>query len=185
MSVSIESAQFPRDAKIIHTLFSGYATSLGIDLTFQSFQDELDTLPGKYAESQGGALLIARAYSKNQEQSDMVSPSSSTSNPSPTPQIPPVVGCVALRRSTDNWCEMKRLYVLPEARGLRLGDNLVVAVLERASALGYRGIRLDTLPDMTAAQRLYRRYGFIEITPYYDTPIKTTIFMGYEFSQQQ
>ncbi|KAJ5621832.1 hypothetical protein N7528_005064 [Penicillium herquei] len=178
MSVSIESAQFPRDTKIIHTLFSGYATSLGIDLTFQSFQDELDTLPGKYAESQGGALLIARAYSKSQDQSDMVSSSSS-----PTPQIPPVVGCVALRRSADNWCEMKRLYVLPEARGLRLGDKLVVAVLERASALGYRGIRLDTLPDMTAAQRLYRRYGFVEIRPYYDTPIKTTIFMGCEFSQ--
>ncbi|KAJ6015948.1 hypothetical protein N7540_010539 [Penicillium herquei] len=182
MSVSIEPAQFPRDGKIIHTLFSGYATSLGIDLTFQSFQDELDTLPGKYEESQGGALLIARAYSKDQEKSDMVSTSSSTPpTPSPTPQIPPVVGCVALRRSADNWCEMKRLYVLPEARGLRLGDKLVVAVLERASALGYRGIRLDTLPDMTAAQRLYRRYGFVEISPYYDTPIKTTIFMGCEF----
>ncbi|KAJ5730836.1 uncharacterized protein N7483_005344 [Penicillium malachiteum] len=184
MPISIELAQFPRDSKIIHTLFSGYATSLGIDLTFQSFQDELDTLPGKYEESQGGALLIARAYNEGQEKSDMVSTSSSTpSTPSPTPQIAPVVGCVALRRSADNWCEMKRLYVLPEARGLRLGNNLVVAVLERASALGYRGIRLDTLPDMTAAQRLYRRYGFVEISPYYDTPIKTTIFMGCEFPQ--
>lgn len=79
---------------------------------------------------------------------------------------------------------MKRLYVLPESRGLKLGDQLVVAILERAKELGYRGIRLDTLPDMTAAQRLYRRYGFTEISSYYDTPIENTLFMGCDFLQE-
>ncbi|KAJ5631910.1 uncharacterized protein N7484_012010 [Penicillium longicatenatum] len=179
MAVSIELAQFPRDIEAIHTLFSGYAASLGIDLTFQSFQNELDSLPGKYDESQGGALLIARAH-RDSRQDEIVS-GFSTSNP-PTPHAP-VIGCVALRRSSNNWCEMKRLYVLPAARGLRLGDKLVVAILEKAKSLGYSGIRLDTLPDMIAAQRLYRRHGFVEIDSYYDTPIEATIFMGCEFSR--
>ncbi|KAJ6084654.1 hypothetical protein N7486_011454 [Penicillium sp. IBT 16267x] len=178
MAVYIEPAKFPRDVEVTHTLFSGYLASLGIDLTFQSFQDELDSLPGKYDESQGGALLIARATRdcpQGQSNSGV-----STSNPS-TPHTF-VVGCVALRQSSKNWCEMKRLYVLPEARGLRLGDKLVVAIIEKAKRLGYSGIRIDTLPDMIAAQRLYRRYGFVEIDSYYDTPIEATIFMGCEFT---
>ena len=182
MAVRIEPAQFPGDADAIRTLFSGYAASLGIDLTFQSFQDELDSLPGKYDETQGGALLIARVHrpsQDNQENTPASRPKSSVSNTIPAaPHIAPAVGCVALRRNSDDCCEMKRLYVVPEARGLRLGDKLVVAILAKAKVLGYRSIRLDTLPDMTAAQRLYRRYGFIEIGPYYDTPIEATIFMG-------
>ncbi|KAJ5270082.1 hypothetical protein N7505_005840 [Penicillium chrysogenum] len=158
MKIQIEPAQFPEDADSILSLFSGYATSLGIDLTFQSFQEELDSLPGKYAPSQGGALLIARVDTG----------------------FPSALGCVALRRSSDGWCEMKRLYVLKEARGERLGEKLVQAILAQARALGYRGMRLDTLPEMTAAQRLYRKYGFVDIVPYYDTPIQRTVFMGCE-----
>lgn len=73
---------------------------------------------------------------------------------------------------------MKRLYVVPHARGLRLGDLLVKAIIAQVKGLGYHGIRLETLPEMKAAQRLYREYGFVEIEPYYDTPIQGTIFMG-------
>jgi ribosomal protein S18 acetylase RimI-like enzyme len=78
---------------------------------------------------------------------------------------------------------MKRLYVVEAARGLKFGDKLVEAIVSQAKALGYRGIRLDTLPDMTAAQCLYRRYGFVHIEPYYDTPIEGTIFMGCDFTR--
>ncbi|CAP96293.1 hypothetical protein E8E15_001600 [Penicillium rubens] len=175
MKIQIEPAQFPEDADSILSLFSDYATSLGIDLTFQSFQEELDSLPGKYAPSQGGALLIARVDTGVHEYDtdglvDTIIP----------PQFPSALGCVALRRSSDGWCEMKRLYVLKEARGERLGEKLVQAILAQARALGYRGMRLDTLPEMTAAQRLYRKYGFVDIAPYYDTPIQRTVFMGCE-----
>ncbi|CAG8009646.1 unnamed protein product [Penicillium nalgiovense] len=177
MKIQIEPAQFPEDADSILSLFSGYATSLGIDLTFQSFKEELDSLPGKYAPSQGGALLIARADTGVQEhnRNGLVDPI----NP---PQFSSALGCVALRRSSDGWCEMKRLYVLKEARGERLGERLVQAILAQARALGYRGMRLDTLPEMTAAQWLYRKYGFVDIAPYYDTPIQRTVFMGCEFT---
>jgi ribosomal protein S18 acetylase RimI-like enzyme len=75
-------------------------------------------------------------------------------------------------------CEMKRLYVAPEARGMGLGKALVEAVVEAAQRAGYRELRLDTLPDMLDAQALYTRLGFTRIDPYYDTPIEGTVFMG-------
>ncbi|KAF4765518.1 hypothetical protein N7455_003978 [Penicillium solitum] len=175
MKIQIEPAQFPEDADSIRLLFSGYAASLGIDLTFQSFQEELDSLPGKYAPSQAGSLLIARADTGIREHNTNGLVDSITS------RFPSTLGCVALRRSSDGWCEMKRLYVLKEARGERLGEKLVEAILAQARDLGYRGMRLDTLPEMTAAQRLYRKYGFVHIAPYYETPIQRTVFMGCEF----
>jgi ribosomal protein S18 acetylase RimI-like enzyme len=173
MKIQITPAEFPEDAEAILVLFSGYAASLKIDLSFQSFQEELDSLPGKYASSQGGALLIARGQAQ-------LGRNGESSADSSAPRYP-ALGCVALRRSPDGWCEMKRLYVLEEARGKRLGEKLVAAILAQARALGYRGIRLDTLPEMTAAQRLYRKYGFVDIQPYYETPIERTVFMGCEF----
>lgn len=178
MTVSIEPARFPDDAHAIHDLFSGYAASLGIDLTFQSFQDELDSLPGKYSGSQGGAILLARAHLGEPHRIPNPQAPASPDSIQATPRALQAVGCVALRRSSDSWCEMKRLYVLPDARGLRLGDQLVKAIVVQAKILGYRGIRLDTLPEMSAAQRLYREHGFMEIASYYDTPIQGTIFMG-------
>jgi len=183
MAVRIEPALFPRDTEAIRSLFSAYAASLGIDLTFQSFQDELDSLPGKYAESQGGFLLIARAVDDHPDHNSISHsiPTSKSTIPHSSPS--PAIGCVALRRSPDNWCEMKRLYVVEDARGLKLGDKLVEAIVARAKALGYRGIRLDTLPNMTAAQRLYHRHGFMRIEPYYDTPIDGTIFMACDFTR--
>ncbi|KAJ5698052.1 hypothetical protein N7462_000057 [Penicillium macrosclerotiorum] len=183
MAVYIEPARFPADTAAIHSLFSGYAASLGIDLTFQSFQQELDSLPGTYAESQGGTLLIARAQRAGHPHRKANSGSTPDHASLAAVEDSSAVGCVALRRSSDNWCEMKRLYVVPETRGLHLGEKLVQSILAQAKALGYRGVRLDTLPDMAAAQRLYRRHGFVQIEPYYDTPIKGTIFMGCEFTQ--
>jgi ribosomal protein S18 acetylase RimI-like enzyme len=176
MAIQIVLAQFPEDAESISSLFSGYAASLGIDLTFQSFQEELDSLPGKYALSQGGALLIAKTESRDHEQDPQ---RNSTAFPL-APQASRALGCVALRRSADGWCEMKRLYVLKEARGEHLGDRLLQAIIIQARELGYRGIRLDTLPEMIAAQRLYRKHGFVDIEPYYETPIENTVFMGCE-----
>lgn len=190
MAVIIDHAEFPRDTQVIHELFLAYATSLGIDLTFQSFQTELDSLPGKYAASEGGTLLIARTNGQFESHPKSEITSSSSSNVTgfnlnsldDTSTLANIaLGCVALRRSADGWCEMKRLYVLPEARGLQLGDKLVKAILTQARLLRYRGIRLDTLPNMTAAIRLYRKHGFVETGPYYETPLQDTIFLQCEF----
>jgi ribosomal protein S18 acetylase RimI-like enzyme len=141
------------DLDVAAQLFRAYAAALGVDLGYQDFEAELATLPGKYAPP-SGSLLIARDR-----------------------QGAPL-GCVALRpMASDGCCEMKRLYVSPAARGLGLGRALFQAILAEADRIGYREIRLDTLPTMTEAIALYRKAGFESIDPYYDTAPAGTIFM--------
>lgn len=72
---------------------------------------------------------------------------------------------------------MKRLYVTPEARGLGLGKALIHAIVQQAKELGYREMRLDTLPTMEGAIGLYRKVGFVEIPAYYETPLRETLFL--------
>ena len=75
---------------------------------------------------------------------------------------------------------MKRLYVRPAYRNTGLGVRLVEAVCSVAREVGYRELRLDTLPTMAAAQTLYRRLGFIEIAPYNSNHLPGTRFFALE-----
>lgn len=144
----------PTDLPAIASLFRAYAASLPIDLRYQNFDDELASLPGKYAPPTG-ALLIARDASGE------------------------ALGCVAMRPLDEpGICEMKRLYVAPAGRGQGLGKKLALAIIEAARVAGYREMRLDTLATMHDAQRLYRALGFVEIGAYYETPIENTVFMS-------
>ncbi len=91
------------------------------------------------------------------------------------------MGCVGLRRFGEEGkkvCEMKRLYCVPSARGDGAGRMLVEEVLKRARDNGYEEMRLDTLPQMQGARKLYARFGFREIEAYYETPLEGTIFMS-------
>lgn len=152
-SVPIVPARSAEDVAAVAQLFRAYAASLEVDLAYQGFAAELAGLPGAYAPP-GGELLLAR-----------------DSDGAP-------LGCVALRPMAEVGCaEMKRLYVSPEGRGLGLGCALVEAVAASAVALGYREIRLDSLPTMTAAIALYGRCGFVPMAPYYDTPVAGTVFL--------
>lgn len=135
-------------------LFAGYAASLPVDLAYQDFGDELAALPGKYAAPAGELFLARDAHG------------------SP-------LGCVGLRPiAPEGCCEMKRLFLLPAARGLGLGRALTEAVIGAARGLGYRELRLDTLPSMTTAQALYASMGFERIAPYYALTPAGTVFMG-------
>jgi ribosomal protein S18 acetylase RimI-like enzyme len=150
----IVRARSSADLDAVKRLFTAYASALGIDLSYQGFEEELAGLPGKYA-APSGALLIARGWDGEP------------------------LGCVALRPLDDaGRCEMKRLYVSPRGRGLGLGKALVDAVIAEAKRIGYREMRLDTLPTMGEAISLYRKAGFQPIDPYYETPVAGTIFMG-------
>lgn len=137
----------------VRQLFLVYAKGLNVDLCFQDFDAEVTTLPGKYAPPEG-ELLIARDESGQ------------------------MIGCVAMRKLTDEACEMKRLYVSPAARGTGLGLALANAILATAQACGYREMVLDSLPTMQEAIALYRNLGFSDIEPYYDTPVQGTVFLG-------
>jgi putative acetyltransferase len=153
-TTTIVVAHFPEDGDIVRALFTEYVNSLDIDLSFQDIAVELANLPGKYSPPAGG-ILIAR---------------DSENDP---------VGCVALRPlKNKSTCEMKRLYVRPQARGRELGYRLAVAMMEYAKTAGYTHMVLDTLASMRTAQKLYGRLGFSEIQAYYESPLAETLYFG-------
>src|SRR3954471_8854199 len=150
--VQIRDAISPAEIAEVRALFVEYSQSLEVDLCFQNFNAELASLPGAYAPP-SGCLLYCTIDDR-------------------------VAGCIALRKIDDSTCEMKRLYIRPEFRGHGLGQVLVTEILDRARKLGYRTMRLDTLPGMMdSAIRLYREFGFYEIAPYYDNPNRGTLYM--------
>ena len=135
----------------VRALFLEYAQSLGFSLCFQGFDEELRALPGIYAPPRGRLLLA-------------------TEDGSPA-------GCVGLHEWDGPAAEMKRLYVRPAFRGHGLGRTLTEAALSEARALGYRSVRLDTIPSlMQSAIALYRELGFREIPPYRENPIPGALY---------
>jgi ribosomal protein S18 acetylase RimI-like enzyme len=130
-------------------MFRQYAASLAIDLCFQNFDVELGNLPGEYGGPRG-TLLLATVNAEH-------------------------AGCCALRPldgvDYPNACEMKRLFVRPEYRGLGLGRLLAENILDAARLAGYDCILLDTLDDMESARALYEELGFVDVPPYYFNPI--------------
>jgi putative acetyltransferase len=124
----------------IRAMLREYAAWLEVDLCFQNFEQELARLPGDYAPPRGRLLFAGGA------------------------------GCIALRCIDEEICEMKRLYVRTEYRGSGLGRRLVLAIIEEARVIGYRKMRLDTMPKMDGAQKLYASLGFRDIAAYRYNP---------------
>jgi ribosomal protein S18 acetylase RimI-like enzyme len=152
LPVVVTEAVGAGDFAAARVLFREYAAGLGIDLCFQGFEGELDSLPEMYGAPEG-CLVLARAGERP-------------------------VGCGALRRlTTGEVCEMKRLYVRAEARGTGLGRILAERLVAKGRSLGYAVMRLDTLAHMTAARRLYSSLGFVEIAAYYDNPLPNVVYM--------
>lgn len=152
--MEIVQARSAAEIETARGLIREFAEWLKIDLSFQNFEQEVAGLPGDYAPPAGRLLLAMHAGE--------------------------AVGCVALRKLSDEICEMKRLYVREAARGSGAGRALTAAIIEQARAIGYRRMRLDTLPMMGAAHRLYARLGFREIAAYRHNPVPGAKFMELE-----
>ncbi|MEO6721351.1 MAG: GNAT family N-acetyltransferase [Ferruginibacter sp.] len=135
-------------------LFTEYATSINIDLDFQQFDKELQTLMTMYGPPSGGIILA-----KQDEH---------------------FIGCVGIRKINETVGEMKRMYLKPEHQNKGLGKILLGKAFDLARACNYNKIRLDTLNEMVSAIALYKKAGFYEIEPYYFNPIPTAVYFERE-----
>lgn len=155
---SISQAESPTQLAQVRELFLEYAQSLGFSLCFQSFDQELASLPSDYAPPDG-RLLLAEFDGA-------------------------VAGCVALHKLNALICEMKRLYLRPQFRGKGLGRILAEKIINEARTIGYSTLRLDTVePVMTEAVAMYRKLGFKEIAPYRANPIVGALYMELDLNQ--
>ncbi len=139
------------DIGAVRALFTEYVEMLDVDLTFQNYDEEFASLPGKYAPPDG-ALYIVKWGGE-------------------------AAGCVALRRFDESRCELKRMYVRPAFRGFGLGKMLVEKAISTAREIGYAWMLLDTKRTLEHAIALYKTLGFVEIPPYYNNPFPNVIYM--------
>ena len=151
--MTIITVSSPQKIQEVKRLFREYEAFLNVDLCFQAFESELANLPGKYAPP-SGTLLLAMDGQK-------------------------ALGCGALRRFgpiQDNTCEMKRLYVCPEARGRGMGGDIARRLVQEGVRLGYNTMLLDTLDRLVSAIHLYESLGFVRTSPYYDNPLPGVVY---------
>ena len=151
--MNIITAEAPADIEEIRQLFREYHRFLGVDLEFQAFESELAGLPGCYGPPDG-LLLLAKEGERS-------------------------IGCGAIRRCgdiSDRTCEMKRLYVRPNARGLGAGRRIASLLIEEAVIMGYDTMVLDTLQRLKSAMKLYESFGFRRTDPYYDNPLEGVVY---------
>ncbi len=129
---------------VVKDLFTEYEAELAIDLCFQDFQSELQNLPGKYSLPEGVLLLVTDETG--------------------------AIACGALRKMDETACELKRIYVRPSHRGLGLGRQITIRLIDAAEERGYKIVRLDTLRRLIPANGLYASLGFTEIEPFNVNP---------------
>jgi len=154
--IVLARAEGEYDMEIVRTLFREYAEWLQVDFCLEDFDTELAGLPGQYA-APGGGLWLARVDGK-------------------------VAGTIAFRPLEDGVCEMKRLWVRDDFRGLGLGRRLAETSVAAARDAGYEAMCLDTLGHMTAARALYESLGFSEIPATYDNLQDDVRYLRCEFA---
>lgn len=152
MEIDIKAAY--NDLENIKLLFNEYTTMLGVNLTFQGYDEEIKNLSGKYALPYGRLYI---AYYNNK-----------------------AAGCIALRKFENDGCEMKRLFVRPEYRHLKIGKKLVDKIIEDARELKYKYMVLDTLSNLHEAVSLYRKSGFQKVEAYYENPLDNVLYFKLE-----
>jgi GNAT superfamily N-acetyltransferase len=153
--LSLTAAPSAAQLAAVRVLFRQYADSLGFDLGFQGFAEELAGLPGDYSPPRGRLLLAMSEAGEGSE----------------------AAGCVALRPLESETCEMKRMFIPPIFRGRGLGRRLAERLIVEARQAGYRRMRLDSIDFMKEALGLYRSLGFRDIPPYRYNPIPGAVFL--------
>lgn len=153
-TVTLKKAATTADFQNGKHLFLQYIRSLDFELNFQDVDRELEEIAIEY-NAPTGVLLLAYDGDK-------------------------AVACAGVRQIDLHTAELKRMFVDPGYRGLQLGQQLLQLALDEARQLGYRSIRLDTVPTMLSAIKLYKAAGFREIEAYRFNPIPGAIYMEKE-----
>ncbi len=151
-AIEIRDLNFAHELPAALDIFRAYVASPSVSLDWQGHAAEFADLAAHYGPPHGCLVLAWRGDA--------------------------VLGCAALRRVDAQTGELKRVYVRPAARGLRLGEQLVQAVLARARSMGYARLALDVLPEFQAAQRLYEKLGFVAAPPVSHNPVPGTRFLA-------
>ena len=136
----------------VKALIIEYTKFLNRNLDFQGLEEELKDLKSKYTGNEGEVLVALS--------DDNI-----------------VMGCVAYHRLNDSSCEMKRLFVKPDFRKLKLGEKLISEIIKHAKNKNYKVMFLDTIEPLKAAIHLYKKFGFVECEPYYHNPMNDVIYM--------
>lgn len=158
MNYEILAVNTPELINETKTLFRAYEKWLNVSLCFQGFEEEVKSLPGKYAPPDGRLYIVKYAGKYS--------------------------GCIALRKIEDGICEMKRLFLMEELRGKGIGNTLVAKIISDAKSTGYKTMRLDTIKEkMPKAVEIYIKHGFVETDPYYHNPNPHTLFMELDLTK--
>jgi ribosomal protein S18 acetylase RimI-like enzyme len=148
----IRRAVFPDDLNDILSLYREYVATTTADLKFQKNNADFERLEINYREKHS-QIFIAFQSSE-------------------------AIGCAAYRKHNDEVCEMKRVYVRPQARGYKVGEALVKMILNESIGVGYKKMCLDVLPEFVYAQKLYERLGFVPHDPITYNPVKGTKYLA-------
>ncbi len=151
MEITTNVANSELDFEVAKKLMREYAADIGVDLAFQDFENECNNMATQYANPEGAFVI---AYHNDHP-----------------------IGCFGIRKIDNSTCELKRMYLRQEVRRQGLGERLLTIAIQTAAGLEYQLMRLDTLPSMTSAIRLYKKLGFKEIEPYRFNPIEGSKFM--------
>lgn len=153
---TLRTACFPNDYAVVVDIFTEYVKSPKESLLYQNYEAEFAALPGEY-ESPDGTILLAW-------------------------QDNTVVACSAFRRVDESSCELKRVYVRPAVRGMKIGAAMLTLLMAQAKQMGYSRMCLDVLPEFQTAQKLYQSFGFVAATPVSYNPVPGTSFLACELS---
>lgn len=138
----------------IKELIIEYTKWLGRNLSFQNLDDELKDPAKKYTSPEGELLVAVEGED--------------------------VLGMIAYHKHSDTRCEMKRLYVKPSCRGMKLGEQLIEELISHARQAGYKEMVLDTIVPLQSAIHLYKKLGFTECEPYYHNPMPDVLYFRKE-----
>lgn len=125
-----------------------------LSISFQNIDDELKDPAKKYTAPEGELLVAVEGED--------------------------VLGMIAYHKHSDTRCEMKRLYVKPSCRGMKLGEKLIEELIAHARQAGYKEMVLDTIVPLQSAIHLYKKLGFTECEPYYHNPMPDVLYFRKE-----